>query len=288
MAIRFDQTTSWIMATLVAGSLFLGIYFIFRYEAGRRESAAIEESDHTKKSPDSHDTKEFLPEVPALWGYSGSRSPGKWASLDDSYSLCGSGKSQSPIDIGDARGDSHLKPVVIRYEDSSVTLALNGGDLSGNIAAGGHLEFEGDRFPLKRVVFHLPAEHKRLGIPYPMEIQLHHQDVAGHQLILSVFVEQGKSHEGLAMLAKNLPEEDLHQRDIDHVSWSALLPSKKNYFTYQGSLSQPPCTEGVRWVVMTAFITAAPADLQRFQKVTGHNARPVQALSGREIRRSIR
>ena len=296
MAIRFDQTTSWILASLVAGGIFFGIYFTFRQVAKHRDDEAVAAGKaqlglakgQADAAGSESNASEFLPDAPSLWGYSGSRAPSQWASLDEGFSLCGKGKRQSPVDIGDAINDSRLKPILFEYKDSGVSLGLNSGDLSGQIEDGSFIEFEGDRFTLDRLVIHLPAEHRRSGVPFPMEVQLHHKDVAGNRLNIAIFVEKGRAGAALSLLTDTLPAEDLHSREIPDVPWSTLLPSKKNYFTYIGSLSQPPCTEGVRWIILTDFIELDQERINKVRKLVSNNARPVQSMNGREMKRSIR
>ena len=306
MARFVDQTIAWIMALLLAGGVFAGFAGIFRFVAERRLKAETElvervqppvpsiadkdEASHESSTVGvSSDAKPLEREnLQTPWGYSGSLSPENWESLDAAWRVCGNGKRQSPIDLTNARIDPKLKPIVFNYRRSSATFMRRGSRFEVEIEHGNWVEIEGDRFGLTSLSLHTPSEHYVNGLPWEMEIQLHHRSTTGEEATISMLINPGRTPEALDQLWGHLPQEQGDSQAVAGLKLVTLLPARKNYFHYVGSMTIPPCREGVRWYVLTESIGMSKAAIDRFVKLARHNARPLQALNGRRLARSSR
>lgn len=292
MKLRFDQTTAWILASLVAVAAFGGIYSGLRFAAQKRAENA-ESSLEQNESGHRETVSSVLhnPESPA-WGYHGALGPERWASLDERYAACGKHQASSPVDLGHGIPRQELKPLLFRYTPTGVRMAFNHGDLAAEVRDGGGIEYEGDYFPLVRISLHAPAEHHRAGVPFPVELQLEHRDASGQRIHLALFIEQAANqnevNQNLAKILNHLPQENYHETEIDAVDWLGILPAKKTYVTYVGGMTYPPCLGKVRWVVFTDFILATEKQITALRTLTGGNARPLMPLQRREVLRSLR
>ena len=137
-------------------------------------------------------------------------------------------------------------------------------------------------------MFHAPSEHKIVGAPYDMELQFHHLGQAGETLILSLFLEQQSQNKDLLNLWAVIPEVGESAPEPVSLDPSKLLPERRKYFHYVGSLTHPPCSEGVKWYVLTDPISISSEQLRKFSRLIPMNARPVQALNNRKVTRSTR
>lgn len=217
------------------------------------------------------------------WRYVGPEGPDHWAELGPEYSAC-NGKSQSPIDI-DGYFNAHLQKIGFNYEPGTLQIVDNGHTVQVNYAPGSNIELEGVRYYLKQFHFHSPSENHIHGKSYPMEMHLVHADVNGNLAVVAVMFEEGKANETLAELWQRMPNLPGEPHDLDvKLSAESLLPHKRDYYRFSGSLTTPPCTEGVRWVVMRHPVEASKAQITQFSNVMGEpNNRPVQALNARPI-----
>jgi len=220
------------------------------------------------------------------WGYEGEGGPQGWHQLKPEYAKCGSGTRQSPIDIRDGiRVD--LDPVQFDYRASAFRVIDNGHTVQVNVAAGNFIEVMGRRFELQQFHFHRPSEERIEGRQFDMVAHLVHKDLEGRLAVVAVLLERGGAHPLVQAVWNNLPLEkgeelaaraplDLHQ----------LLPKDPRYFTYMGSLTTPPCSEGVLWMVMQQPVTLSPEQIDVFARLYPMNARPLQQASGRLIKQS--
>lgn len=217
----------------------------------------------------------------AHWGYSGKTGPDHWGSLADEFSLCNSGQRQSPIDL-----DATLGPTTVsmsfHYRPSPLKVINNGHTIQVNYAPGSYAELDGKRYELAQFHFHSPSEHTVKGEHIDMEAHLVHRDAAGKLAVVGVFLQQGRELGGLQGLWKNLPKH-AGEKTVEGVSVnaSALLPPDRKLYGYSGSLTTPPCSEGVSWFVIAEPLEVSAQQLRAFQKIISANARPVQPLNGR-------
>jgi len=147
---------------------------------------------------------------------------------------------------------------------------------------------DGDRYDLDTIVFHAPSEHKIVGAPYDMEIQLTHKSLEGQILILAVFMEREATNPFLTNIWSSIPAPGDDASEPIALDPTKLLPQRRKYYQYEGSLTHPPCTEGVHWYVMTDPLPLSDRQLAQFSHSIPFNARPVQALNGRKVSRSTR
>ncbi|MFM8356560.1 MAG: carbonic anhydrase [Gammaproteobacteria bacterium] len=228
----------------------------------------------------------------AHWGYEGDTGPAAWGRLDPTWSLCGSGKNQSPIDIVDTI-EADL-PALEHYSRFRVRMILNTGEsqqATSDTSAVLHLD--GAAFSLVQMHFHAPSENRIDGRQFPLEAHLVHTDAAGNLAVLAVLFDAGAANAGLVDLgnaadgASAWPARAGEQSPMEvSISASDLLPAERAYFRFSGSLTTPPCTEGVRWLVLKTPAVASPAQIQTVATKIGlANNRPTQPHNGRPILR---
>jgi carbonic anhydrase len=220
------------------------------------------------------------------WSYDGESGPQSWGQLKPEFSKCASGTRQSPIDIRDGiRVD--LEPVQFDYKPSAFRVLDNGHTVQVNVEPGNSIEVMGRRFELAQFHFHRPSEERIDGKQFDMVVHLVHKDVAGRLAVVAVLLERGSAHALVQSVWNNLPLEK-----GDEVSARApldlnqLLPQDTRYFTYMGSLTTPPCSEGVLWMVMQQPVSVSAEQIDVFARLYPMNARPVQQASGRLIKQS--
>jgi carbonic anhydrase len=221
---------------------------------------------------------------PPHWAYEGTEGPKEWGSLDSSYAACSVGKTQSPIDIKGAK-KADLPALNFSYRAVPLSIIDNGHTIQVNYATGSTLTAGEKLYTLQQFHFHHPSEEHVNGKDFPLVAHLVHADTEGHLAVVAVLFELGNANSLIDTLWKNLPPEKEKPQDTPSVSIQAedLLPSERSYFTYAGSLTTPPCTEGVSWYVLNNYATISPQQVAAFAKIYPTNARPIQPTNGREI-----
>lgn len=218
------------------------------------------------------------------WGYAGAEGPDQWAKLSPDNYACQSGKNQSPVDL---KGSIHaaLKPLKMDYKAGGNEVLNNGHTLQVGFTPGSALWLDGERFELKQYHFHAPSENLIAGVSYPLEVHLVHADKDGNLAVVAVMFKEGAENKALAALWPQLPKEaGVKAALAAPLSAAALLPTKRAYYRFSGSLTTPPCSEGVRWLVMKNPVTVSKAQVAEFAELIHHpNNRPVQALNGRPV-----
>ena len=222
----------------------------------------------------------------AHWSYSGATGPAKWGSLDKSFALCKTGTAQSPIDIPDAdvrKGD--LSPLLFNYKPSPLRIVDNGHTIQVNYAPGSFVTVGGKQYQLVEFHFHKPSEEKVNGKDHEMEVDLVHQDKEGKLAVVAIFLDQGKENGLIKTLWSTLPQTRDKENVVEAVQIKAidLLPPDKGYYMFPGSLTTPPCTEGVTWYVLKTPVQISADEIARFGRLYPMNARPVQPLNGRDL-----
>jgi carbonic anhydrase len=220
------------------------------------------------------------------WAYEGEGGPATWAQLAPEYAACGSGQRQSPIDIRDGI-KLELDPIAIDYRETPFRVIDNGHTVQVNVPAGNFIKVMGRRFALVQFHFHRPSEELIDGHQSEMVIHLVHKDADGKLAVIAILLERGARQSEVQAVWNNLPlERNEEQAASGRIDLAHLLPEDRRYYTYMGSLTTPPCTEGVLWVVMKQPIQASAAQIDLFARLYPYNARPVQASSGRMIKES--
>jgi len=220
------------------------------------------------------------------WAYTGPNGPTKWAKLEKSFAACGSGTLQSPIDIPDAharKGD--LPPLLFNYKASPLKIIDDGHTIQVNYASDSWMSVEGKHYELVEFRFHKPSQMKISGKGQDMEVDLVHKGKDGKLAIVAVLLEQGKENALIKTLWSNLPQTKEKESVVPAVQINAfgLLPQNKDYYAFKGSLTAPPCTEGVSWYVLKTPTQLSADQIAQFGKIYPMNARPVEPLNDRDI-----
>ena len=217
------------------------------------------------------------------WGYEGETGPEHWGDLDPAFCVCGIGKHQSPIDISDAV-PATLSEITFHYEPTQLNIVNNGHSIQVNYDAGSYIEVDGERFNLVQFHFHTLSEHTYNGEFSDLEMHLVHQNAAGRYAVVGVMFDVGEENAALEPVWSHMPATAGPEQQFDlTVNAEDLLPDNRTTFRYDGSLTTPPCSENVMWVMMVTPLTLSKAQVQAFEAIFPHNNRPVQPLNGRVV-----
>lgn len=222
----------------------------------------------------------------APWDYAGKRGPLEWGKLDPAYKVCSQGHEQSPIDIRGAHLNKALQPIEFHYISAPVTLENNGHTVLVHVHPGSYIVADGVRYELQQFHFHHPAEEAVKGKLSDMVVHLVHKSADGKMAVVAVRLteDRGSPNAVLATLWEHLPTTTgATDKTTDMVNPGGLLPPDRGYWTYMGSLTIPPCTEGVRWFVFEQELTLSRDQLRTFAAMYKVNSRPLQDLHGRRI-----
>ncbi|WP_128891177.1 carbonic anhydrase [Erythrobacter sp. HKB08] len=218
----------------------------------------------------------------ADWSYEGATGPDNWGSLSPDYELCGKGLMQSPIDLAEANARGDVS-VFTAYAPGPLTILNNGHTVQANFAAGSKLTSGTMQFDLIQVHFHTPSEEVMHGEQYPMVAHFVHADSDGNLAVLGVLFEEGAANGELQKLVDAAPATKTAPRTVGGVTIdpNGMLPDDLDVYRFQGSLTTPPCSEGVNWHVAKDTVEASAEQLDAMRAIMGDNARPVQPLNGR-------
>ena len=218
------------------------------------------------------------------WTYQGKTGPDNWGKLSPEFATCASGRNQSPVNI-DATTHASLKPLKSIQKFAAKDIANNGHSVQVNFKEGNMLVLDSGAYQMKQVHFHSPSENTIHGKIFPLEAHFVHADSKGNLTVLAVMYTEGKANLGLAKLWGQMSKEISEPVALkNRVTASELIPENRSYYRYSGSLTTPPCTEGVRWLVMKNPMTASKEQIKALNNVIQHdNNRPLQALNGRII-----
>jgi carbonic anhydrase len=223
------------------------------------------------------------------WGYQGDIGPDHWATLAPEYSAC-DGKEQSPIDIR-ATSKVSLPALHFDYRSAPLTIDNNGVTIRVNYPpghSGDFLTIGGTRYQLAQFHFHRPSEEYIGGKPYPMVLHLVHKSADGKVAVVAVMLKPGAANATVQQLWDHMPvtpgpDQAVAGADVNPAD---LLPPGFAYYTYTGSLTAPPCTEGVTWIVLKSPVEISPAQIVAFARLFPHDVRPTQPLNGRVVQES--
>ena len=216
------------------------------------------------------------------WGYTGQEGPENWGNLSPEYEVCQAGLQQSPIDLQQAV-NAELSDLQIASKQVALKIQNNGHTIQVNTDPGNTLTLDGTSFELIQFHFHHPSEHVVESKPYPMEVHFVHRSEAGTFAVLGVFLKEGQENRVLnpiwdAMSSQEQPEASNLGTTIEI---SNLLPTNQSTYRYFGSLTTPPCSELVRWMVFEEPIEVSKAQIEKFKQIFPLNARPIQPLNRR-------
>lgn len=223
------------------------------------------------------------------WAYGGEGGPDNWGKLKSEYETCTKGTRQSPIDIKEG-ARLELEPIRFDYKPSPLRIVDNGHTVQVNYLEGSSITVAGERYDLKQFHFHKPAEERIDGRSFALVAHLVHQSVEGRLAVVAVLFDMREQDNAfLRGLWPHLPLEPKREVFNSAVSLDVneLLPETRTYFTYMGSLTTPPCSEGVRWIVLKTPVEVSPKQVAVFGRLYMTNARPIQPANGRLIKESM-
>ena len=215
------------------------------------------------------------------WGYDAKLGPPLWGSLDPAWRTCEQGKAQSPVDIEPRAGNA--SPITFHYEPTQATIIDNGHTLQVNFAPGNSIEIGDSTYQLLQVHFHTPSEHTIAGEHFPLEAHLVHKTASGKLAVVGVLFDSGAPAKLLGGLFSAWPRKVGVEAKLGKIDPSTLLPDTRTVYRYGGSLTTPPCTEGVLWNVMRRTLTDSAGHLDAFRQHYRINAREVRPLNGRKV-----
>jgi carbonic anhydrase len=223
----------------------------------------------------------------AHWSYEGNSGPAKWGDLDAASKACSIGAQQSPINIV-APIRSQLPPLKPNWAKGADTIINNGHTIQLNFAEGSTLNVGDAKYKLVQVHFHRPSEHMIAGKSYPMEAHFVHRADSGALAVVGVLMSTGKANAAFAKVAATMPaKEGPAVKAEAGFNPNDMLPRKLTYYRYPGSLTTPPCSETVEWLLLTNPITVVESDVAAFAKLYPLNARPVQQDNRRYVLQSV-
>lgn len=220
------------------------------------------------------------------WSYEGQSGPEHWGELAPDFLMCSEGWNQSPINLVN-EVDANLPALKFDYYSTPINEINNGHSIQQNVDPGSFLKVpeKNLEFELKQFHFHSPSEHTIDGKSFAMEVHLVHADKYGNLAVVGIMIDEGEEHPVLKQLWAFMPENpgETSQEPIG-IEETNLLPPTREYYAYSGSLTTPPCTEGVRWIVLKTPIQASSEQIAIFKNRVGPATnRPIQPLNARMI-----
>jgi carbonic anhydrase len=226
------------------------------------------------------------------WSYEGPKGPEHWGDLDPAYAACKDGKEQSPVDIRDTK-KAELPALRFEYQSGPLKYLINNGktirvnyhDAPGT---GSFLIVGNKRYQLTQFHFHRPSEEYLQGKSFEMVAHFMHQADDGKDAGVAVFLKAGKANTAIQPIWEHMPMTESKEEEIPgvQVNPAGLLPSDFAYYRYMGSLTAPPCTEGVTWFVLKTPVEISAAQINAFARRYPHDVRPPQPLNGRVVEES--
>ncbi|WP_243420348.1 carbonic anhydrase family protein [Janthinobacterium sp. 78] len=220
------------------------------------------------------------------WSYEGDSGPANWSKINVDWAKCGNGSRQSPIDIRDGM-KVELEQISFDYRPSSFSVVDNGHTVQVGVSGGNYITVQNRMFELQQFHFHRPSEERINGKAFEMVVHLVHRDAEGRLAVLALLLERGAPQATIQTVWNNLPLEKFEtMQPTILLDPAEMLPVRRDYYTYMGSMTEPPCSEGVLWLVMKQPVQASPAQMALFSRLYPLNARPIQPANGRIIKES--
>lgn len=221
---------------------------------------------------------------PIYWSYNDEDGPSHWGNLNSEYLTCKTGNQQSPINI-DQTQMGNLSNIEFNYKDTPLKINNNGHTIEGRYEPGSFIKIDGKRYELLQFHFHAPSEHTVDGKNYPMEAHLVHRSEDGKLAVVGIFLKEGKLNDFIETLWAYIPTQ-IGEKFVYGITMNArvLPPEDKSYYNYIGSLTTPPCSEGVSWNVMRTPIEVSSEQIAKFTLIYSGNTRPIQPLNRRIVK----
>lgn len=262
------------------------LIFIFAFLTGCGSSK--KKKPKAKTPPPAAEAKEETAEPAPYqlpWGYMEENGPQTWGDIKEEYSLCKNGKLQSPVNLKWSQPVKPKRNVEFDYKDAELRVADAGYTIQVRFPEGQRAYFNGKQFELQHIEFKTSSEHQLSGNQLPLEAQLVHKNELGQVAILSVFMIEGQFNPFMEKVLSHVPGKKHSERLVPNllVNPKDLLPSVMTYYFYVGSLTTPPCTEGVRWYVLNTPVQLSREQIVSFRKSYPQNTRPLQPINSRNI-----
>lgn len=253
-------------------------------EKADKKEAAVDETTKSGAKPALPNAKDAKKGNPLRWGYAGEGASENWGKLKPEFAMCDAGKNQSPINI-DEPLKANLRKIRNIQKFPAKSIENTGLDIKLHFKEGNMMVLDNAPFQMKFIQFHSPSEHTLHGKDFPLEAQFYHADSKGAVTMVSVMFKEGKSNPVIDKLFGELTPTVAAPVDLKtRLVASELMPTNQEYFRYSGSLTTPPCTEGVRWVIMKNPLSIAKEQVEKINKaLKTANNRPPQPLNGRTI-----
>jgi carbonic anhydrase len=262
---------------LMHGRLFAGLLFsvVAATGCGPRESG---------DGAEVADTAQTAPNAAPHWSYAGAEGPTAWNALSPEFATCGIGGEQSPIDVSSAVVDQALPHIALESGERAVSVVNNGHTLQANVADGGTLQLGDQAYRMIQFHYHVPSEHVIHGRPAAAEIHFVHRDSANKLAVVGLLLDEGTTANPLVDALPQgaaLPQSDSVAAKVDPAGG---LPSDHSYASYAGSLTTPPCSEGVKWIVLMTRGSLTRSQLAQLDGALGRNARPTMPVGARTVK----
>jgi carbonic anhydrase len=218
------------------------------------------------------------------WDYGNARGPSHWGDLNPEFATCKNGHQQSPVDIRNPK-QAALPPIHFEYKPSPLHIIDNGHTIMVNYSPGSFISVGDKKYALKQFHFHRPSEEKINGKGFDMTVHLVHADEDGKLVVVAVLLQEGEDSPFVHELWNDLPKEKDKEEFFDNVqiNLSQILPPDRGYYTFPGSLTTPPCSEDVTWIVLKHPVTISAEEIERFSQLYRDDARPTQPLYDRVV-----
>ena len=216
------------------------------------------------------------------WSYSGEDGPQQWGDLAADYLMCSMGRNQSPIDLSGAV-DADPEELILDYPNRGIVGEVNNGHtIQENLHPGNFITIQGQKYEAKQFHFHSPSEHRIDGKTFPLEVHVVHANRVGQLAVLGIMFDEGEENSTLYQLNGFRPAG--LEPYTGPVDYNQLVTARDQYYAYNGSLTTPPCSEGVLWVVLKNPVTASREQIDRFHNAMGADTnRPIQPRNARTI-----
>ena len=254
-----------------------------QYERARAKAHGIE-------LPKAMEKETVVHAAEAHWAYEGDTGPQAWGKLKPDFNVCAIGKRQSPIHIEDgATLQGPAEAIQFSYAPSGASVVNNGHTIQVDVQGENNIIVRGSSYKLLQFHFHTPSEEQINFKRYPMVAHLVHRNAEGQLAVVAVLLEQGTAHAAIDKVWTYMPLDtgDRVRMPQESLNLAELLPKDQRYYQFMGSLTTPPCSEGVLWLVMKTPVQISKAQLRLFQQLYPNNARPVQPLNGRPVREAL-
>lgn len=265
--------------------LTLALFVIGAGLSGCQEQTSEQGQNEPEEQQEQSETED---ENTQEWTYGEDAGPENWGSLDPAFQTCADGTEQSPINLefSEVTESSDRERVELNYQAGEFSLANDGHTLMAHAAKPDNvLSIEDNNYKLMQFHFHTPSEHQFNGEHYEMELHLVHQNKEGELAVAGIMIKEGAENETLMPVWNKFPKEETDSNiPVENlIDVQELLPEDADLFHYNGSLTTPPCSEQVKWMIYEKPISMSSEQIKQFQNIFGENHRPVQSLNDREV-----